>query len=198
MKYFGSAVLALQLFHETATSKPITPRQLPTRSECPSESSYPTAFSLQAIEVATNSTMVLAPVDNISFDEPGTWYLGGGTDFTFNLTDYNLAIGNAPCGFQGYETSSGTLGVPKCSVQPGGRGQLNPYFSIGYSDTLGISILQLAHPNVTGAGSACGEFATSDWGPYGEVYMNITTCGSFPAGYDPIIVQIIPVNGTQS
>lgn len=148
---FAAFVLLLQI---------VTSRHTSSQHYCPALSTYPTAFKLQAIETSTNASMVLAPVPNISFDEPGTLYLGGDPHVTFNLTNYALstASGTAPCALQAWAPSN-TLAITKCSTNPAARAQGNPYFSIGYDEFYGVQILQIAYPNVTGTGSACGMFA---------------------------------------
>ncbi|KAE8452678.1 hypothetical protein EG329_013937 [Mollisiaceae sp. DMI_Dod_QoI] len=143
--------------------------------------------------------MTLAPVDNISFDEPGNLYFGGSPGFTFNLTNYSLSVGAgvAPCSLEPFAPTP-SVGRIHCSTNPAARGGGNPYFSIHYDQSIGAPVLQVAYPDATGSIRACGNFATNEWGALGMPFMSLQSCGAFPAGYDPITIQVVPVNATQS
>lgn len=162
MKHPKTVVLALYILSQSVMGEPVLPRHI---SKCPpseSQSTFSTPFRLLAIDIPTNTTMTLAPVDNISFDEPGNLYFGGSPGFTFNLTNYSLSVGAgvAPCSLEPFAPTP-SVGRIHCSTNPAARGGGNPYFSIHYDQSIGAPVLQVAYPNATGSIRACGTLLPS-------------------------------------
>jgi len=190
------SLLTVVLTSLAIEARHIVQRQASTCSRSSPENTFPSSFSLLALDPSKNATLTLAPVPNISFDEPGTLYLGGSTDVTFTLSNYTLSTGTAPCTLDPFGSSDG-LGIIKCVQKPAARNPGgNPYFTVGCHETLNILVLQAAFESASGSFSTCDNFSTDFWANFGEAYINLVTCGQVPAGQDALVVQVIPVTSS--